>query len=187
MTVADSITVPAGQTNATFDLTIMDDAYVDGDKTVTITASAGPLSGYDTITVHDDEVPTLSLTIPATAGEGDGPLVGQGMLTVDAIPRGDLTVSLHSDDTTEAQVPSAVIIPGGQTSATFTVTIVDDTEIDGMKNATVTAQSPGWADGYDTINVLDNETTDLRVTVPAQAAEGNGVLTGTVSILISRL
>ena len=50
-----------------------------------------------------------------------------------------LTVNLFSSDTTEATVPAYVVIPAGQTSATFNITAVADWAPDGTQNATITA------------------------------------------------
>ncbi len=44
-----------------------------------------------------------------------------------------VTVTLVSNDTTEANVPSEVTILAGQTSASFTVTAVDDNLLDGTQ------------------------------------------------------
>jgi len=84
-------------------------------------------------------------------------LTGQGMVSIPGTLDSDLTVSLASNDTTEVTVPSTVTISAGQTSATFDLTIVDDTEIDGTQTVTVTASVFGWTDGTDTIAVADNE------------------------------
>ncbi|BAU09037.1 hypothetical protein CEN41_24170 [Fischerella thermalis CCMEE 5330] len=50
-----------------------------------------------------------------------------------------LTVSLASNDTTEATVPTTVEIPAGQTSATFDVAAVDDAIADSTQTVTFTA------------------------------------------------
>lgn len=56
VTVPASVIIPAGSTSATFDLTIIDDAEVDGTQSVTVTASAtGWTQGTDTIAVADNE------------------------------------------------------------------------------------------------------------------------------------
>jgi uncharacterized delta-60 repeat protein len=50
-----------------------------------------------------------------------------------------LTVNLVSSDTTEATVPPSVVIPAGQSSATFSITAVNDFIPDGSQNVTITA------------------------------------------------
>lgn len=56
VTVPASVTMVAGQTSVTFDLTVVDDAEIDGTQSVTVTASAtGWTPATDTIEVHDNE------------------------------------------------------------------------------------------------------------------------------------
>ncbi len=184
-TVPASVTILAGQISATFDVTIVNDSDLDGTQTVTISASAaGYGAGGDTIAVHDNEAGVLTVALPANATEGDGTLVDAGTVTVDQAPTNDVVVELSSDDTSEATVPATVTILSGQTSATFDITVVEDTEIDDTQIATITAHVENWTDGSDTIDVLDNEPRDLIVTLPADAWESDGTVAdaGTVSI-----
>jgi uncharacterized repeat protein (TIGR01451 family) len=181
VTVPPSVTVLAGQSNAVFDLTIIDDAVLDGTQTSTITGSS---PGYTTstanIAVFDNETATLQVTLPANATEGQGTV--QGTVQVSAAPAASVVVILSSSDTTEIQVPASVTIPSGQTSAVFTATVVDDNQLDGPQSATVTAHVQNWTDGSATITVLDN--VNLTVTLPASAPENAGVLTNAGSVRI---
>ncbi len=185
VTVPVNVTVLAGQTNAMFDLTIVDDGELDGTQTATITATA---SGYTSasagITVYDNEAAALRVVLPATATEGQGTVTG-AVQVVGGIPGANTTVNLASSDTTEIQVPASVFIPSGQTSAVFTATVVDDNQIDGPQTATVTAHIQNWTNGSALITVLDNENTDLIVTLPANAREGDGVLVNAGVVNIS--
>jgi uncharacterized repeat protein (TIGR01451 family) len=183
-TVPATVTILAGQTNTAFDLTIIDDGVLDGTQTATITASAsGFANGYGTISVFDNETATLQAVLPTTAVEGQGTV--QGTVQVSAVPAANIVVSLSSSDTTEIQVPTSVTIPAGQTSAVFTATVVDDNQIDGPQPATVTAHVQNWTDGSTTITVLDNESRNMMVTLPASAWENAGVLTNAGSVSIS--
>ena len=67
-----------------------------------------------------------------------------------------LIVNLSSSDTSEVSVPSNVVIPAGQASATFTVSAVNDGLIDGTRTATITASSSGGVTSETfTLTVLD--------------------------------
>ncbi|MFH1980584.1 MAG: CARDB domain-containing protein, partial [Pseudomonadota bacterium] len=184
VTLPASVTILAGQTSASFDLTIVDDAWLDGSQTVTISASAAGFgSSTAMITVHDNETATLSVDVPLSASEGDGLLSGQGTVTVSTPVDEDVTVFLSSDDTGEVAVPETMIIPAGQTSATFDLTIIDDNEIDGDQVATITASVAGWTGASGLVRVQDNETLNLTVTIPDSAIEGDGqVSVASVSI-----
>jgi subtilisin-like proprotein convertase family protein len=154
LTVASSVIITAGQTNASFDLTVVDDGVLDGSQLVTVTASAsGFTPGQALITVHDNESAVLQVTLPASTNEGAG--LVPGTVSASAPPAALVTVQLSSSDPTAAQVPAAVIIPSGQTSAVFNVTIVDDALVDGPQSATITAHVRGWTDGTALLTVLD--------------------------------
>ena len=183
-TVPVNVTISAGQTNAGFNLTIPDDGVLDGSQTATIIAAA---SGYSSanaaITVFDNETAVLAVILPPTATEGQGTV--QGTVEVSAVPAANIVVGLSSSDTTEIQVPLSVIIPSGQTSAVFTATVVDDNQIDGPQNATVNAHVQNWTDGSAVITVLDNESLNLTVALPASALENTGVLANAGSVGVS--
>ena len=180
VTVPATVTVLAGQTSATFNVTIVDNALLDGTQNATITATAAPFApASGTIAVQDNETAVLTLTVPATATEGVGTV--SGTVRVSAIPVNAVAVTLTSSDTTAVQVPATVTILAGQTTANFTITVVDDTRIDGTQTATITAHVANWTDGTASIGVLDNESTVLVVSLPASVNEG-GTGTGTVSI-----
>src|SRR5207249_2246222 len=120
------------QTNANFNLTIIDNLLLDGARPVSIIARATNfLSATNVVAVQDNEPAFLTLTLPATAVENAGTLVGQGLVTASAPPNKPITVTLTSSDTNVVQVPASVIIPPNQLSATFNFTIVDDQRIDG--------------------------------------------------------
>ena len=73
--------------------------------------------------------PTISLTIPAVATEGDGTLVGQGSLSVNKTSTTDMVVNLTSGNTSKVTVPASVVIPAGQTNVVFDLTIIDNSVI----------------------------------------------------------
>jgi len=178
------VVIPAGETSATFELEIVDDAILDGSHAATITAAAeGHYDGTGRIVVHDGEHATLSVSVPDSALEGDGLLAGRGSVTVSEAPGDDVTVSLSSGDTTEATVPESVTIPAGQVSATFDVGIVDDAEVDGTRTATITAHVANWTDGADAIDVRDDDGV-ISVELPESLWEGQGTLPGAGTVLL---
>ncbi|MBI5383603.1 MAG: M36 family metallopeptidase [Verrucomicrobia bacterium] len=182
--VPDSVTLLAGQTNAAFDVTIIDDLLPDGPQAATFTASAtGYLNAEARLTVNDNEAVTLQVLLPATVIEGQD--TAQGQVSVSVAVANDVSVSLVSDDTTAIQVPANVIVPAGQTSAVFDLSIVDDSMIDGPQTATVTARVPDWTAGLASVSVLDDENRNLTVTLPASAWEDAGVRPGAGTVCLS--
>lgn len=178
------VTIPAGQTNATFILTVVDDNFPDGTQFPIITASA---AGFKTASapfaVNDDELVYLQVTAPSQVTEGGN--AGVGTVSIPFAAQKTVQVFLSSSDLTELTVPSSVFIPVGQTSATFAVTAVDDHEIDGFQDVTIVASVTNWQDGTTTVRVLDNEPTNLTMTIPATASEAAGVLTNAGRVSIS--
>ena len=76
---------------------------------------------------------------------------------------GDLVVTLSSDDTSEATVPSTVTILDGQSSATFDIAAVDDSTADGTQTVTVAVSASGYVGGSDTFDILDDEASFISV------------------------
>ena len=178
-TVPVSVTILSGQATATFPVTILDDALLDGTQTATIIATASGYVGASSgLAVQDNETATLTLSIPATTIEGAGTV--SGTVSVSSAPASDVVVSLNSSDTTEVTVPATTTILAGQTAATFTITVINDNLIDGTQNATITAHVGNWTDGAAPIAVQDNEALTLTVTLPTQITEG-GTGSGTVA------
>jgi uncharacterized protein (TIGR03437 family) len=114
-----SVTVPAGQISATFNITT---SSVSNSVTVTITASVGGCAGAGgsaQMTVNPPlGVASLSIS-PSTVTGGNG---ATGTVTLSgSAPVGGVTVTLQSNNSV-AQVGASVTVPGGQMSATFPVT-----------------------------------------------------------------
>ncbi|MCX6875854.1 MAG: hypothetical protein NTW21_18895, partial [Verrucomicrobia bacterium] len=179
-TVPASASIPAGQTSATFPIAILDDAVLDGTQYATITATAtGYPVGSAVLAVQDHETATLAVTAPATTSEGAGTV--QGTVTASAAPARAVSVNLTSSDPAVLTVPATVTIPAGQTSAAFTITVVDDNKINGTHSATITAHVANWTNGTTTISITDNENSNLALTLPSSVTEG-GSGSGSVSI-----
>ncbi|MEO5804588.1 MAG: putative Ig domain-containing protein [Verrucomicrobiota bacterium] len=176
LVVPATVIITASQTNASFDITIVDDSDLDGTQRSAITAATpGFANATRSMTIFDNESATLTVNVPASAIEGSSNLLGT--VFVSAPTDDNVLVNLSSSDISEAQVSPFAIIPAGQTSAVFNITILDDTQIDGAQTATITAQVTNWIAGIATITIHDNENTNLTVFLPGKAIEGNGVLT----------
>ena len=140
-TMPSTVEIPAGSLEATFELTATDDEIPEANALHEIDATAsGYLSGTAGVTVEDDDLPTLTI-IPAWAEVSEG--AGATALTA-IVQRAEatgvpLTVRLRSSDTTAAVVPPQVIIPAGETNASFVIGAVDDEMVDGTQLAVISA------------------------------------------------
>ncbi|HTD68750.1 MAG TPA: M36 family metallopeptidase, partial [Candidatus Limnocylindria bacterium] len=184
--VPPAIVILAGETNGFFDITIIDDAELDGSQSPAITAAApGFLESLRVMAVNDNESATLGVITPLTFNEGSG-VSTQGVVTVNLPVTGDVRVALTSSDETELEVPPSVLIPAGQTSALFAVTLPDDSLIDGPQPVMITATVTNWISGNALVTVTDNEATNLTVHFSApQIYESAGLLADFGSVQIS--
>jgi Domain of unknown function (DUF4082) len=156
VTVPASVLIPAGQSNAVFDLTIVDNSILDGDQVATITASSqlcvnSPLNQQ--IKVHDNETATLAVTLPASASESAGRTVIGSVSIIGAAAGANVPVTLISSDTSLLQL-GTVSIPKGQTSAVFQTYVVDKNVIGGSENVSVTAHVANWTDGSASMTIF---------------------------------
>jgi hypothetical protein len=183
LVVPSSVSVPAGSSTGTILVSTPDNPFFDGGKAVYVVASA-PSAGYGTgITytrILDNEQGTLSVTLPISVTEG-GPNA-TGTVSVTPMSLNPVVVALTSSDPTEATVPASVTIAAGATSANFAVAPVNDPNIDGTRTVSVTASGVGVVAGAATIDVLDDESTDLTLVLPAEIREGGPAGIGRVSI-----
>ena len=97
----------------------------------------------------------------ATATEGDAPLTGTVSRNLGTV--GAVVVSLASSNTGVATVPATVTILEGQESATFPITIVNDSVYNGRRPVTITATASQFVAGSTTVTIADNETGDVVI------------------------
>ena len=133
----------------------MNDTIAAGTQTVTITATLnGFADGTDSLDVTDDETAALTIVIAdASIDESDG-------------------------------TAATITIPAGQTTSTaFEIDAVNDTIVDGTQTVTITATAANHADGSDTVDVTDDETAALTVSIAADSiGEGDGVAATTATV-----
>ncbi len=173
--VPTSVILPAGETNVAFDIEAFDDSLLDGSSSATVFVSASNyVSGSASILIHDNESATLTVSLPSTTAEGAGSI--SGAILSDHAPDVDVTVELISNNTNEIGSGS-VVIPAGQTFASFSLPVLDDHIIDGVQTATIKTHVKNWKNGTASVFVFDNETTALGLQLPASLREGDGVIT----------
>ncbi len=178
--VPASVTIPANQSLVSFSITSVDDSVLDGTQTVIITSST--ITGYSgssqSLSVTDHE--TLSVNITSTSISERGGSASGTVRRSNSDIGSPLIVTLTSSDTTELTVPTTVTIPANQTLATFSITAVDDSLLDGSQIISITGSAAGFVDGSKSIDVTDLE--ELLLTIDQNAiSEQLGTATGTVT------
>lgn len=169
ISIPTSVTILAGQTNATFDVQVLDNASLNGSRIAGVTASApSHANASASLIVHDNEATTLSIVVPAVIAEGAGTCTG--LVQSASAPAVDVLVMLSNDDTNRVQTPATVILPAGQTAGLFLFQVPNDFLLNGSKTVTLTAHVEGWSDGVAPILIKD--LTNLSVAMPATLVEG---------------
>jgi C1A family cysteine protease len=154
-----SVIISNGQSSATFELQVLEDTWIDGDQVVTITAHVENWTdGSESITVQDNESRTLVVSsLRSYLFEGQGVLTNLASVGFVGLPVTNITINLTSSDTSELIVTNSVILPAGQSSVSFDVTVQEDPDYDGMQsNITVSASASGYDPGTVGVNVYDS-------------------------------
>ena len=166
--VASSVTVPAGQTTATFQVTTT--PYTASVK-ATIWATADSVRQGAVLSISAASL--SSLTLNPSSVIGGSSTTGTATLSGPA-PTGGVVVYLSSSSQ-YATVPLSVAIPAGQTSATFPVGT-------NPFSSTLTAVITGKAAGSQTVTLTIQPATVLSVSVNPSTVTGGTSSTGTVTL-----
>ncbi len=175
LSVPSNVMIPAGESNAVFEVVVVDDAQRDGSQPVSIrVSSAGYRSGTCAVLVHDNETAALALALPQTTFEGAGSI--SGVVTVTPAPDTDISVELISNH--PAKIPGKrIVVAAGMTVASFSLDVLDDNLMDGVQTATISAHVENWQNGSASVFIFDNESSALSVSLPESSVEGDGLLT----------
>jgi hypothetical protein len=182
-TVPATVTLLAGHNSVAFNIYIVNNGLLDGTQDATITAY---VPGYGirgaTMEVYDNETATLQLSVPPTVAESQGTV--QGTVSCSPPPDVDVSINLSSSNTNAIQVPSSIVLRGGQSSLGFSATVINSDQITGPQSVTLTAHVQNWTDGTAMISVSNDISRNLSVKLPAIAQENAGIITngGTIGI-----
>ena len=189
-----TITIAAGAASATatFTLTPNDDAYGEGEETISVTGSNADLQVIGTqVTITDDETPSGEVTLettPGAVGESDAATMITITATLDEDPRPAptniaLAVGGSGDTATEGTDYETIgdlafTIPAGAPSATttFTLTPTADTDNEGEEAISITGTTPDLTVTATRVTIADDETaTEITLEVsPSSVPENEG-------------
>ncbi|MEE2938488.1 MAG: DUF4465 domain-containing protein [Planctomycetota bacterium] len=181
----DSVTIPQGASSINVPLTIVDDALVDGAKTVQVVANA---EGFDSssasILVTDDDQQQLSLTLNTDSLFEGGS--GQAVVhrNVDDLSE-SLSVTIAVEPVGQLVVPQ-VVIPVGARSVVIAFSATDNDIVDEDRVVSVTANASGFAS--ETVDLLvrnEDVPPELSLSIDRQvlseSANGFQVATATIT------
>ena len=175
---ATELTLPAGASSVTATLTARDDASVESDETVIVTATHdGQPIGSATVTIEANDVAVWTVSVqPTEIAEG-----GSSTITL-AVANGktfaaNQTVSLAVSGTASGSDYSLsateLTLPAGASSVTATLTARDDTSVESDETVIVTATHDGQPIGSATVTIEANDVAVWTVSVqPTEIAEG---------------
>lgn len=171
-----SITLEKGVKDVEFSIGVVDNATVDGDRDVTLTAavyvsscscsvgaeSAGSVTR--TVTVIDNDGPALSLASSAsTVKEGQRFTITVSRNTPGSTSPLEVSLAVKGGDDA-ISLPSSVIIPAGETRASVEATALSNESTGDTRTLTVTANAEGHALGVCHIGITDQTLPDATVT-----------------------
>jgi trimeric autotransporter adhesin len=172
VTVPANVSIPAGQTSATFQVT----AIAAGTSTITATMPSGLGGTASSCTTTVNPVVTITLACPGAnivAGT-----TGTSTVTISPAQSSSITVTLSSSNTSTATVPASVSIPAGQTSATFSITGV------AAGTSTITATLPAATGGNTATCSTTVANPTASVTLACPSADVVIGTTGTATVFI---
>jgi len=183
--VPASVTLPGGQTSATFTIATTDDSLAQGTRNTTITAKTqdGTLSDAKALAVLDNDTPQLSLTLGAAQLVGSKNLRAQegvpvtGTLTRNTI--GAATVTLSSSNPA-VPVPTTATFAAGQLTTTFTIETTDDQVAQDDRTTTITATSQSLSDSA-ILTVVDNDVPTLSLKLAQTTISETGSTVATLT------
>ncbi|MFK7818057.1 MAG: peptidylprolyl isomerase, partial [Planctomycetaceae bacterium] len=168
-----SVTIGSGSASASFPVDAVDDDVVDLTQTVTITAAAtGLTSGTIELDVLDDDA-AITATIDDASISEDG-----GMTTVtltrNTDPTDELTVEMSASGFGLTGVPAVLTFAAGEATATFDVEAINDSDTQGNRTITLTAEADLLQDGVVDIEIVDDEAQLTLSFADTLVAEGFG-------------
>lgn len=184
-----SVVIPAGETSVAVTFAAIDDDLVEGDETVVIQVTPNPAytisSGTTVITILDDDPPLVTLAVTDDlAIEGASGAAATASVLVQRLgnPTAPLTVHYHTSGTATSgedftALPGSITIPAGASSATITITALNDELIEGDETvAIVLASGPAYnvgRPGVGIITIRDDDIPTITLTASgATATEG---------------
>ena len=170
-----SITLQPGINEVKFNIGVVDNANVDGLRTVTINAaiflsscgcSATSENGgilQKQIVIADNDGPTITLTVnPASLFEGKSN-AGKLIITRNTPTDAPLSVTIGNNDPTEIEITTSAVIPIGRQSVEVPITTINDGIEDGTQTVTLSAYANGFSPGFCFFYVTDLNKPDYEI------------------------
>lgn len=184
LVVPNSVIIPAGQSSAKFGFAPVNYSVLNGNHTVTLSASVpGWAGGLTQVVVKDNKSTNLTLVLPGSLNEGVGTLTNAGTVQIGGILTTDLTVNLACSLPSVMQIPGSVVIPAGQSSAAFNVTVPSRGVADTNQSVLITASASGFNSALRSVSVIDNHVSSFAFGAVPQSIMSGQAFSITVNAL----
>ena len=174
-----SVTITAGSATAGFYAKVADNAEVDGDRAVTLTATADGFDSVDkALTILDDEVPPLTIEVlgVTTNSFNEGTNLTVRVSRPASVSGNALTVYLGGVSTSQFSYPSSVTIAAGEEYAEFAFASVNDASSELSAVLSLRASASGYASAQYDFTLEDDDIPGVSFTLsPEAVSEGAGL------------
>ncbi|MBK8476436.1 MAG: S8 family serine peptidase [Opitutaceae bacterium] len=162
-------------------------AYADNQATVYLRwghqtfFGAWSLSGWnlDDIEILGQPPRTLKFSSLSPVNESVGTVATT--LQFDPAPDKPTTITLASSLPNTLSLPATLEAPAGATSIPLTLTILDDTLLNGTREVTLSVHAASYVGRTGKLLIHDNESATLALTIPGEGSEGGPAATGTIN------
>ncbi|MCB1274991.1 Calx-beta domain-containing protein [Prosthecobacter sp.] len=198
---AGTVTFAPGETVQTIPLVIYDDAVVESNETVVLTLTNPVGAAIDTqdthtFTITDDDLPVVSIVATDASASETGPDPGVFTISRTGATTADLVVSLTRSGTAANNTDYASIsttstfnfsIPIGQSSATITISPLNDSTNEVTETVILTVNSSAGvytvgSPSAATVTLLDNDRSTVTIAATDGIASESAGNTGTFTI-----
>ena len=174
-----TVTISAGSATAGFYVKVADNAEVDGDRAVTLTATA---AGFDAVekalTILDDEVPQLEIEVVGvtTNSFNEGTNLTVRVRRPASVSDKPLTVYLGGVNSSQFAYPSSITLAAGEEYAEFAFASVNDTSSELAAALSLRASASGYASAQYDFTLEDDDIPGVSLTLsPESVSEGAGL------------
>jgi hypothetical protein len=174
-----SVTLTAGNATAGFYVKVADNDEVDGDRAVTLVATAAGFDSEDKeLAIVDDEVPQLTIEVVGvtTNSFSEGTNLTVRVSRPASVSGSALTVYLGGVSTSQFSYPSSVTIAAGEEYAEFAFASVNDSSSELAAALSLRASASGYASAQYDFTLEDDDIPGVSFTLsPATVSEGAGL------------
>ncbi len=179
-----SVMIPAGATEVSVPVQVVDDALLDGDVTVQLSANA---SGLDPaaidLVITDHEALSASFTADSIREDASGSVrlrLHRSNFDVSS----PLVVNVAGGLPNQLELPDSVTIPAGSQVLLFSLTTIDDDVPEPPRLASFSFSAAGYQSGTASVELQDDEPPIFQNPVVPFDVDGNGTTTANDALRI---